>query len=196
MCFGGRGGFKAALFSDGNRDLDGFFEFGGSLAFDVVIASGGLYVMAGANYKKSAGTSELKGYVRAGGTLSVLRLIHASVEFLLSLRYDDDPSRGNSLYGTASVTVSIDVFIVSFDVTIPMEMRLAGSPRRSPTRTPALAPAANGRSAAQAAVEAAPEPPLVYFTRSEDGVDRRRGRFDSARQWNREYWSQFVLPRS
>jgi hypothetical protein len=176
MCFGGRGGFRAALYSDGNREIEGFLEFGGSLAFDVVIASGGLYVMAGVYFKLNGNSTELAGYLRAGGTLSVLGLIHASVEFLLMVRYEDP---GGSLYGIAKVTVSIDLFLFSFDVTITMEKRIAGS---RPERDNPPIRAGNARA------DVPPIPPQVYFTSGP-----AEGRFETTEEWNRDYWCQFNL---
>src|SRR5207248_1429609 len=101
--------------------LEGALEFGGSLAFDVGVASGGLYVMAGMYFRVTKSQTTLSGYLRAGGSLSVLGLIHASVEFLLAVSYRSRTEDGRSyseLYGTATVTVSIELFLFSIDVHI------------------------------------------------------------------------------
>ncbi len=126
MGFAGRGFLSAGFRTDGYRELEGALEFGGSLSFDVGVASGGLYVMAGFYFKITNNETTLSGYLRAGGNLDVLGLIHANVEFMLMMTYRTT-SAGSELYGTCTVTVSIDLFLVSMDVSIEMKKHIAGS---------------------------------------------------------------------
>jgi hypothetical protein len=181
MGFSGRGFFSAALESSGVRELQGAFEFGGSLSFDVGVASGGLYVMAGAYFRMTQSTTELSGYLRAGGNLNVLGLIHANVEFLLMIRFRR-VQQENQLHGMCRITVSIDLFMFSLDVSIEMEKQIAGSQGGSDR--------AIGRRADQlpeAAVRPGEPRPRPYFTRSAE----LQGRFPNRLVWERDYWTQF-----
>lgn len=212
MGFAGRGYFGAAFDSNGNRELQGALEFGGALSFDVGIASGGLYVMAGGYLKINNSTTELAGYLRAGGSLDVLGLIHASVEFFLALAYRS--GEGESLlYGYCEITVSIDLLLYSQDVHIGMEKTIAGS-RKEPhtahvqqvmdllsTRTDAT----TSRALVQAAARRYRSPltqrrvPL-YFTRpsmTKPSADPTpvSGRF-KREAWGEQYWSHFDFARA
>jgi hypothetical protein len=188
MAFGGRGFLKIAADTSGYRDLQGALEFGGALSFDIAVASGGLYVMAGIYFRITPGLTDVSGFIRAGGCLNVLGLIHASVEFLLMMKYLNEG--GNKLlYGIARVTVSIDLFLFSFDVTITMEKRIAGGSGGSSStafidgrRATRLAAA---ESSSPAAADAAPQ---AYFERK-----TAPGRFKSVEKWNTDYWSQFAV---
>jgi hypothetical protein len=180
MCFGGRGSFELMLDTSGERDLRASLEFGGSLTFDVVVASGGLYVMAGGYYRSTRTTTELSAYLRAGGTLQVLGLIHASVEFLLMLTYREEGSQ-SQLYGIARITVSIDLFLFSIDVPISMEQRIAGSENAS--RAPSVT---RYISATPPALRGPASSGFAYFDHQD-----LPGKFESTDRWRREYWSQF-----
>jgi len=125
MGFAGRGFLSIEFDTTGRRALQGMFEFGGALSFDIGVASGGLYVTAGIYYSATNGMTDLSGFLRAGGNLDVLSLVHVSIEFLLGMKYREEEQR-HLLYGFCRVTVSIDVFFCSFDVSLDMEKRLAG----------------------------------------------------------------------
>lgn len=127
MGFAGRGFFGVAIDADGYRKLEGSLEFGGSLGFEVpAVASGGLYLMAGAYFKITSDTTELAGTIRAGGHLRVIGLINASVEFLLSVTHRKIGDQ-SELYGTCTVVVNIDLWIFEGEVAIGMEKRIRGS---------------------------------------------------------------------
>jgi hypothetical protein len=211
MCFGGRGYLRVEIDTAGGRTLEGALEFGGGLAFDVGVASGGVYVMAGVYFKITRAQTSLAGYLRAGGNLNVLGLIHVNVEFLLMVTYRD--ADGDSeLYGTATLTISIELFFFSIDVAVTMEMRIAGSKRgdggsqaslpatpRGPLRAWEPGPSALVMAAPRAGVgaAAADDPPRcrsrrgnvdrTYFQRSDikpsSGDEPPKGRFgwDDAR---------------
>ena len=202
LCFGGRGFLKVAADTGGYRDLQGMLEFGGALSFDVVVASGGLYVMGGIYFRISTERTSVSGFLRAGGTLNVLGLIHASVEFLLMMSYISDAGH-TKLAGEASVTVSIDLFLVSFDVTIRMYKEFEGSGsgesssggltsmyRDGYTRLASFAP---GQGIVQNPTPPVPRPteaPEAYFARPQSHV---AGRFSNPADWATQYWSQFAL---
>ena len=191
--FAGGGFFAAALQTDGYRDIRGALEFGGSLAFDVAVASGGVHVRAGIYGRMANGTTEIMGYVRAWGELSVIGLINASVTFLLGLVYRN-ANGSNELFGVCEVTVSIDIlFVFSGDVTIRMEKHFIGSDDSSGTHR--LLSHLSARAVAEQ-VTAPAVPRRSYFTRR-GVVD---GRFDwnpkdegaSLRSWNTSYYAQFA----
>ncbi len=124
--FGGGGFFACELGIDGLKLIEASFEFGGTFAFDIGIASGGAHIMAGVYFKLTDNSVELEGYVRLGGNLSILGLIRISLEFYLSLKYINDSS-GSSVIGRASLDVEIDIFFFSFSVSVSVERRFAGS---------------------------------------------------------------------
>ena len=193
LCFGGRGYFRAAVQSDGTRELEGAFEFGGSLSFDVAVASGGLYVVAGIYFKITNSSTDLAGYLRAGGNLQVLGLVHVSVEFLLMVRYRAKGS-SHQLYGTVSITISIDLFLFSIDVTVTMEKEIEGSSGDNRTQITAL-PHTHGFFSVGLAADPPPDARLAYFTRPAHPpeISETPGRFQTVAEWNDQYWSQFVL---
>src|SRR5205814_284535 len=78
----------------GLKQVEAAFEFGATAAIDLGVASGEVHIMAGIYFslqRKENSTDlacVLSGYLRMGGSLSVLGLIKVSVEFNLSFTYD------------------------------------------------------------------------------------------------------------
>jgi hypothetical protein len=130
--FGGGGFFAIAVGVDGLEVLEASIEFGGNLSIDLGVASGGVYVMAGIylRIKMSAPTSsELTGYIRLGGSLSVLGIISMSIEFYLGLSYGDGKA-----WGEARITVTVKVLLFNGDVSISCRREIAGSSGDPPFR--------------------------------------------------------------
>ncbi|UFZ06355.1 hypothetical protein LQG66_08680 [Bradyrhizobium ontarionense] len=212
MGFAGRGYFSAAFESNGNRELIGALEFGGALSFDIGIASGGLYVMAGGYLKITNSSTELAGYLRAGGQLDVLGLVHVCVEFFLALAYRRSGS-DSLLYGYCEITVSIDVTVYSYDVHLGMEKTIAGSKGQSESNgqdqpqglvlldAPVGAETLKFVRASRATFVPAnaPDPDQVrsYFPTAKDKAERKkRGwRFEPA-NWESDYWAKFDYSRT
>lgn len=129
----GGGGFFAIEFDmNGLRALEAALEFGAAASINLGVASGAVSIMAGIyfKYEVSAGGNNYKieGYVRINGALSVLGLITASVEFLLTL----GPvfGAGNkvvALRGTAQLKIKIEVFMFSKTVTLTTSREFAGA---------------------------------------------------------------------
>jgi hypothetical protein len=221
MCFGGRGYLRVEIDTRGGRTLEGALEFGGSLAFDVGVASGGLFVMAGVYFKITQSQTSLAGYLRAGGNLDVLGLIHVNVEFLLMVTYRDTPE-GSELYGAATLTISIEILFFSISVNVTLEKRIAGSKKdqRNIERSAssrrlergallplslialqATLPTSTPQTTRRRALD------RTYFQRSDFDLALRsteeplKGRFrwddrrpkQSAWRWVHDYWSQFDL---
>jgi len=112
--------------------VEASLEFGGHLAIDLGVASGGVYIMAGIYFKgeqKTAPTTHvavtLTGYLRAGGELEVLGIISISMEFYLGLTYESD---GNKVWGEARVTVEVHVLMFSTGVTVTCRREFADPP--------------------------------------------------------------------
>jgi len=108
--------------------FEGALEFGGNVSFDLVVASGGVHIMAGIYFRDgpNAKTGKrdflLEGYLRAGGSLSVLGLITISVEFYLGLSYE-----AGVVAGTASLTVDVDLTLFHKSVTLTVHKEFGGS---------------------------------------------------------------------
>jgi hypothetical protein len=131
--FGGGGFFALGVSAAGVEEVEASIEFGGNISLNLGVASGGVYVMAGVYFKMSTtkGT-ELTGYFRCGGYLSVLGLISVSLEFYLAFTYRDKGGGHNEIWGQASLTVSVKVLCFSTSVKLSVEKRFAG-PAGDPT---------------------------------------------------------------
>ncbi len=113
---GGGGFFGLALGPDGVEMLEASIEVGANVSIDVVVASGNVHIMAGVYLKidPKDNASQLTGYLRAGGTLDVLGLISASVEFYLGFSYYFGPRC--HIAGEATVTIEVHVLLFSASV--------------------------------------------------------------------------------
>ncbi len=132
--FGGGGWFALEVSPQGVRRIEVGIEFGGSLSLDIIVASGGVSVMAGIyiGWNAAQGTTSFRAYLRASGHVSVLGIITVFVEFVLELRYEKAPleagGRNFAIFaGRASVTVGVEVLFFSKSVTLTVERRFVGS---------------------------------------------------------------------
>jgi hypothetical protein len=110
-------------------DINGALEFGAEAALDFGVASGDLYIFGGFLFNMTGDELDLGGYVRAGGDLNVLDLITASVEFSLSLTYEDRSGTA-WLVGECDITVEVDILFVidvSVDIRLHEEFYNGGS---------------------------------------------------------------------
>lgn len=128
--FGGGGFFHLQLDTAGIKMLEAAFEFGATAAIDLGVASGEVHIMAGIYFamqrKEPANdlVATLTGYLRLGGSLSVLGLIKVSVEFNLSFTYDGARDKA---YGRATLTVQVEVLFFSTSVELTVERAFGGS---------------------------------------------------------------------
>lgn len=122
--FAGGGFFGIEVGPDGTRLLEVALEFGGNIALNLGVASGGVHVMAGIYFKLEGSKATLSGYVRAGGSLEVLGLITVSVEFYLGLTYESAPT--SHVWGEASMTVEIEILFFSASVSLTVRREFAG----------------------------------------------------------------------
>ncbi len=128
--FAGGGFFHLQLDTAGMKQLEVALEFGAAAAIDIGVASGEVHIMAGIYFSLQRKESSpdlsavLTGYLRMGGSLSVLGLIKISVEFNLSFTYD---SRSDKAYGRATLTVQVEVLCFSKSVELTVERAFGGS---------------------------------------------------------------------
>jgi hypothetical protein len=134
MAFGGGGFFALEVSTEGLESVEGALEFGGSVALNLGVASGGVYLMGGIYFAVTDGSVKVRGYVRCGGYLSVLGIVSVSVEFYLALEYekreipDGSGNKISVVRGQGSVTLSVRVLFFSKTVTLSLEKSFEGSP--------------------------------------------------------------------
>jgi hypothetical protein len=135
VVFGGGGFVSIIIDLHGIVGVEAALEFGGNFSMDIGVASGGVYVQAGVYFawlKDGDNTTSpptpagvtLTGFIRMGGSLSVLDLITLSMEFYMSFTYQ---SAGNQVWGQASLTVEISILFFSIGVTLTVTKQFAGS---------------------------------------------------------------------
>ncbi|MBW8734406.1 MAG: hypothetical protein JF571_08890, partial [Asticcacaulis sp.] len=127
--FGGGGFFALGVDTSGVRELEATLEFGAQVSIDLGVASGGVYIKGGFyfHWKEDPGKLiQFEGYVEMGGHLSVLGLISVSLVFHLGLTYEKTDAQSR-LYGTATLTVEIDILFFSCSQDITVERQFAGS---------------------------------------------------------------------
>ncbi len=130
--FGGGGFFAISVNLSGLEKVEAAFEFGASLAFDIGIASGGVYLKAGFYFamESVSGGSKItfQGYIKMGGNLSILGLISLSLTFSMSLTYESNPAPAEDvLWGEAKLEVKVEVLFFSKTVTLQVRRELKGN---------------------------------------------------------------------
>lgn len=122
---GGGGFFGLTVGPDGVELLEASIEVGANVSISVVVASGNVHIMAGVylKYDLVGHDSQLTGYLRAGGSLDVLGLISASVEFYLGFTYYFGPPC--SIAGEATVTIEVHVLFFSASVSATLRREFA-----------------------------------------------------------------------
>lgn len=125
--FGGGGFFAVGVSASGIEEVEASLEFGGNISLNLVVASGGVHVMAGIYFGMKGSSVELTGYLRCGGSLEVLGLISISVEFYLAFTYRNKEGGGNEVWGQATLTVAVKIAFFSTSVELSVERRFAGS---------------------------------------------------------------------
>ncbi|OIJ63624.1 hypothetical protein [Streptomyces mangrovisoli] len=128
--FGGGGYFSLLVdAARGVRQIEGAIEFGGAVALDLGVASGGVSVMAGIRFSLSDTDASLTGYLRCNGFLSVLGIVTVSVEFYLQLTYEKRKDIHQSVIsGRGTLTVSVRIAFFSKSVSLSLERSFAGAP--------------------------------------------------------------------
>lgn len=125
--FGGGGFFALGVSANGVEEIEASIEFGGNISLNLGVASGGVYVMAGVYFGMTQQVTQLTGYLRMGGHLSVLGLISISLEFYLAFTWRDKGDGRSEIWGQASLSVSVRIAFFSTSVTLSVERRFAGA---------------------------------------------------------------------
>jgi len=137
--FGGGGFFKMITTLDGIQTIEAAFEFGASMSLNVGVASGSVTVMGGFYFNMTmdvvdgneVSTVVLSGYLRMNGKLSVLGLIHVSVEFYLALDAVMETVAGKTkvakMVGSATLKVKVEVLFFSKTVSITVQREINGA---------------------------------------------------------------------
>ena len=127
-CLGGGGFFGFELDLHGIRQIEAALEFGAAVSLNFGVASGNVSVMAGIYFKMilvdEQNSTQLTGYVRINGSVSVLGLITASIELYMELSYLIDSDKA---FGEASLKIKVEVLFFSKTVTIRAQRSFAGS---------------------------------------------------------------------
>jgi hypothetical protein len=127
---GGGGFFALGISSHGVQEIEAALEFGAAVSIDLGVASGGVEIKAGVYFHwkqvTSNGSVELAGYVRLHGELSVVGLISASLTFNLQLAYAKE-NGASEVWGEATLTVEVDITLISFDVQVKCRKEFGGS---------------------------------------------------------------------
>ncbi|MEV7392555.1 hypothetical protein [Streptomyces sp. NPDC091215] len=117
--FGGGGylelGLSAGGTDSGLQRFTGGIEFGAAIAMDFVIVSAEVHVFGGVVFAKNGTDTEITGYLRIGGSISLLGLISVSIELTLALTYD---ATSGSLSGSARLVITVDLTFFSKSFTL------------------------------------------------------------------------------
>ncbi len=125
--FGGGGFFALEVSAKGVESVEASIEFGGSLALNLGVASGGVTVMAGIYFGLKGRETVLTGYLRCGGHLSVLGIVSISVEFYLGFTYRNKGGDRSEVWGQARISVAVKIAFFSMSVSLGIEKRFAGA---------------------------------------------------------------------
>ncbi|NJM07830.1 hypothetical protein HC891_19005 [Candidatus Gracilibacteria bacterium] len=107
--------------------IEAALEFGGTAALNLGIAQAAVFAMAGFyfNFTEDGGEQQVDftGYIRYGGSATVLGLISVGVEFYLGLTYRPEE---NIIEGQAAVTVSFRIAFFKKSKTLRVSRRFKG----------------------------------------------------------------------
>lgn len=133
--FGGRGHFVLTTTPNYLKLIDCAIEFGGYFGLNLGIAKGEAYLMAGIRYvyeRTPEGYTIMRfyAYVTCGGSLTVYGFITVSVCFIVCLTYEDYDGL-SSLYGTASLSISVKIGFFEKSFTLTFTKRMMGTDSKS-----------------------------------------------------------------
>ncbi len=128
---GGGGFFALGVSTRGVNEIEAALEFGAGAAIDLGVASGSVEIKAGVYFHwlepvPDQGSTELAGYVRLHGELSILGLISASLTFNLKLAYLKEGGE-SVVWGEATLVIEIEILFFSADVSVRCRRQFAGS---------------------------------------------------------------------
>jgi len=128
---GGGGFFALGISTRGVNEIEAALEFGAGAAIDLGVASGSVEIKAGVYFHwlepvPDQGSTELSGYVRLHGELSILGIISASLTFNLQLSYLKEGGK-SVVWGEATLTIEIEVLFFSASVEVRCRREFGGS---------------------------------------------------------------------
>jgi hypothetical protein len=136
--FGGGIYMGLKLSAQGVVMVEAALEFGAIAEIDLVVASGTVSIMGGFYYRKDADSTTLSGFIRASGELTVLDLVSMSMQFWLSLAYEER-STGAWLVGECTIQVEISFAFFSVGASVTMRREFSkGSGNSAKLAVPAL----------------------------------------------------------
>jgi hypothetical protein len=126
--FGGGGFCAIEVGTQGVVRIDACLEFGAQISIDLGVASGGVYVKGGFHFMWDDGKSQVsyECFIEMGGHLDVLGLVNVSLVFHLGLTYEKTGDH-TRLFGSATLTVEIDIAFFSCSQDVSVERQFAGS---------------------------------------------------------------------
>ncbi len=128
---GGGGFFAIGVSARGVNEIEAALEFGAALSIDLGVASGSVEIKAGIYFHwlepvPDKGSTELAGYVRIHGELTVIAIISVSLTFHLQLGYLKEGGQ-STVYGEATLTVEIEILMFSAEVSVKCRREFAGA---------------------------------------------------------------------
>jgi hypothetical protein len=122
--FGGGAFFAITIDPGGVEVLEAALEFGACVAIDLGVASGSVSAMGGVYFKMESNEATLTGYFRIRGEVEVLGIVSVSIEMYMELSYEFSSGK---CVGRATISVEVEIAMVSETVEISCERRFAGS---------------------------------------------------------------------
>jgi hypothetical protein len=124
LCIGGGGWFGLRLSPKRLELLELGLEAGAYLSVDLGVASGSISVAIGLYMRLEGDAGSLTGYFRMRGEVDVLGIASASLELSIVLTYEFSTGK---MIGSATVTLTVEVFCFSTSVSFHAERRFAGA---------------------------------------------------------------------
>jgi TolA-binding protein len=124
LCIGGGGWFGLRMSPKRLELLELGLEAGAYLSVDLGVASGSISIAIGIYMRLEGDAGSLTGYFRMRGEVNVLGIASASLELSIVLTYEFSTGK---MIGSATVTLTIEVFCFSKSVSFHAERRFAGS---------------------------------------------------------------------
>ena len=109
------GGYVDVRLGAGGPQIEAALEFGAQVSVDFVVARGEVHALGGVQYVQDGTMVSLSGYLRIGGSVSVLELVSVSIELRIALAYQFDRHR---LVGRATLVLEIDLTLWSDKIEI------------------------------------------------------------------------------
>jgi len=124
MMFGGGFFFGVTVDAKGLQVAEGAIEFGAAISVDFGVASGSVSAMAGLYFKIESDNVTLAGYFRLRGEVEALGIVSVCIELNLEMKYETGSGK---CVGTATISIDIDVTLLSTTIKISCSKKFAGS---------------------------------------------------------------------